>query len=212
MAFLLSLGREIIGFTMTTGRTKVNERNVIMKGNYRDKSYLSEFIENVVLPGMTDTFWQERLTNILWDGSSPNTVHLAIFVEPYLKFILEGRKTVESRFSSRRCAPYQKVRVGDILLLKRSSGPVVGLCEVAGVWFYRLDPESWDNIKKEFTQELCVQDPGFWEARRHALYATLIRIGHVLPIAPAKFSKYDRRGWVLLTSTNVSGQMEFKDG
>ena len=124
-------------------------------------SYVNKFIEDNVLPNIGDVFWQERLTKFLLDGSSPSAVHLAIFVEPYLKFILEGRKTVESRFSSRRCAPYQKVQVGDILLLKRSSGPVVGLCEVASVWFYRLDPESWDNIKKEFAQDLCIQDPRF---------------------------------------------------
>lgn len=175
-------------------------------------SYVNNFIKDNVLPNISDVFWQERLNKFLSDGSSGNAVHLAIFVEPYLRFILEGRKTVESRFSSRRCAPYQKVQVGDILLLKRSSGPVVGLCEVASVWFYRLNPESWDNIKKEFAQDLCVQDPGFWEARSHALYATLIRLRHVISITPAKFSKCDRRGWVLLTAYDGNGQMEFKNG
>jgi len=175
-------------------------------------SYVNKFIEDNVLPNMGDSFWQERLTKLLFDGSSPNSVHLAIFVEPYLKFILEGRKTVESRFNSHRCAPYQKVQVGDILLLKRSGGPVVGLCEVANVWFYRLDPESWDTIKYEFAQDLYVQDPSFWEKRQHASYATLMRIQHVCPIEPAKFTKYDRRGWVLLTADNGTGRMEFKDG
>jgi ASC-1-like (ASCH) protein len=174
--------------------------------------YITRFIKDDVLPNLNDAFWQERLTKFLFDGSSPNTVHLAIFVEPYLKFILEGKKTVESRFSSHRCAPYHQVQVGDILLLKRSSGPVVGLCEVASVWFYKLDPDSWDNIKKEFAKDLCIQNPSFWEARRHASYATLIRIRHVLPIKPASFPKYDRRGWVLLTANKIDMQMEFKDG
>jgi len=175
-------------------------------------SYVKKFIEDNVLPNIGDSFWQERLTKLLLDGSSLNSVHLAIFVEPYLKFILEGKKTVESRFNSHRSAPYQKVQVGDILLLKRSGGPVVGLCEIANVWFYRLDPESWDTIKNEFAQDLCVQDPSFWEKRQHASYATLMRIRHVCPIAPAKFTKYDRRGWVLLTTNNATERMEFKDG
>lgn len=168
-------------------------------------SYVKKFIEDNVLPNMEDSFWQERLTKLLFDGSSPNSVHLAIFVEPYLKFILEGRKTVESRFNSHRCVPYQKVQVGDILLLKRSGGPVVGLCEVANVWFYQLDPESWDTIKHKFAQDLFVQDPTFWEKRQHASYATLMRIRNVCPIAPAKFVKYDRRGWVLLKANNDTG-------
>jgi hypothetical protein len=175
-------------------------------------SYLDKFIRDNVLPNIKDSFWQERLIQLLLDDSCPHAIHLAIFVEPYLKFILEGRKTIESRFNSRRCAPYQKVQVGDILLLKRSGGPVVGLCEVAGVWFYRLDPQSWETIRREFTQALCVQDPSFWENRQHASYATLIRIQHVCPIAPAKFSKYDRRGWVLLTTRSIQRQLELKDG
>ena len=174
-------------------------------------SYLDKFIKDSVLPNIEDSFWQGRLSQLLIDETCPHAIHLAIFVEPYLQFILEGRKTVESRFNSRRCAPYQKVQVGDILLLKRSSGPVVGLCEVAGVWFYRLDPQSWETIRREFTQALCVQDPSFWENRKHASYATLMRIRHVCPITPVKFIKRDRRGWVLLTANSAQRQLEFKD-
>ena len=161
-------------------------------------SYARRFIEEDVLPNVGDSFWRERLTMLLSGDSTANSVHLAIFMEPYLKLILEGRKTVESRLNSHRCAPYQKVEVGDILLLKGSGGPVVGLCEVANVWFYELDPESWDTIKRDFAQDLAIQDRTFWQTREHASYATLMRIRNVCPIEPAKFVKHDRRGWVLL--------------
>ncbi|MFO7772632.1 MAG: hypothetical protein R6V59_01580 [Dehalococcoidia bacterium] len=161
-------------------------------------SYARKFIKENVLPKVADSFWRERLIMLLADGATLNSVHLAVFMEPYLKLILEGQKTVESRLNSHRCAPYQKVEVGDILLLKRSGGPVVGLCEVANVWFYQLDPESWDTIKREFAQDLAIQDRTFWQTREHASYATLMRIRNVCPIAPTKFLKYDRRGWVLL--------------
>jgi len=167
--------------------------------------FVNKFIEDHVLPNVENSFWKKRLTELLSDDSSPNSLHLAIFVEPYLKYILEGRKTVESRFSSNRNTPYQKVQVGDTLLLKRSGGPVVGLCEVANVWFYRLDPKSWDVIKKEFTQELSIQDPTFWEKRQNASYATLMRIRHVCPLSPIRFIKNDRRGWVTLIANNVTG-------
>ncbi|WP_322354277.1 ASCH domain-containing protein [Dehalococcoides sp.] len=180
------------------------------QGN-QDVPYINKLIKENILPSISNHYWQERLGKFLLNGSNPNAIHLAIFVEPYLKFILEGKKTVESRFSSNRCAPYQKVQVGDILLLKRSSGPIVGLCEVSSVWFYKLDPESWENIKKEFAKDLCVQDPNFWENRKHALYATLMRIQNVLSIAPANISKYDRRGWVLLTANKYDSQIEFYD-
>jgi hypothetical protein len=147
-----------------------------------------------------DTFWEPYLSPLAaWD-SAPFGVHLGILVEPYLQFVLEGRKTIESRFSARRCAPYMRVRRGDIVLLKRSGGPVVGICQIAHVWFYRLDPQSWRDIRTEFAQALCAQDPQFWKERESASFATLMRIEHVRSITPLPWTKRDRRGWVVLHS------------
>src|SRR5437867_3058449 len=106
-----------------------------------------------------DPYWESHLTEVPFIG-----VHLAIFVEPYLSFLLEGRKTVESRFSTNRIAPYEKVDRGDLILLKRSGGPILGLCEVGDVWFYRLDPKTWTDIKHKFTYSLCIQDSSFWSS------------------------------------------------
>jgi dephospho-CoA kinase len=145
-----------------------------------------------------DHFWERPLCQWTSQNACGCTLHLAILVEPYLQFILEGRKTVESRFSARRGAPYGIVQRGDIVLLKRSGGPVVGLAQIAYVWFYRLDPRSWDGIRNEFTEALCAQDPAFWHARRHASYATLMRLQHVRAITPVPCVKRDRRGWVVL--------------
>jgi hypothetical protein len=172
---------------------------------------VDKFLKENVLSNIKDSFWDRRLSQILLDDSCPHAVHLAIFVEPYLQFILEGRKTIESRFNSRRYAPYQQVEVGDVVLLKRSSGPIIGLCEVAGVWFYRLDPKSWETIRRDFTQALCAQDPSFWQNRQHASYATLMRIHHICAITPVQFSKRDRRGWVLLKSRDIQRHLVFKD-
>src|SRR5882757_5711201 len=70
-----------------------------------------------------------------YDGILENTltngIHLAVFVEPYLSFVLEGKKTVESRFSVNRHAPYEQVRSGDLIVLKKSSGPICGVCRVS---------------------------------------------------------------------------------
>jgi len=147
-----------------------------------------------------DPFWEGYLTQSLSQSSVPFALHLAILVEPYLQFILDGRKTVESRFSARRRAPYESVRGGDVVLLKRSGGPLVGISQVADVWFYRLDPKSWKAIRAEFTAALCAQEPAFWKQRRHASFATLMRLQHVRPIPPIACAKRDRRGWVILQS------------
>jgi len=70
-------------------------------------------------------------------------IHLAVFVEPFLGYVLDGSKTVESRFSVNRCAPFGKVNRHDVVLLKRAGGPVVGLAQVRTVWSYLLEESSW---------------------------------------------------------------------
>jgi hypothetical protein len=145
-----------------------------------------------------DSFWESYLQRLKSPDSATFTLHLAILVEPYLQYILDGKKTVESRFSSRRFAPYNRVDKGDVVLLKQSSGPIVGVCQVAYVWFYQLDPESWQTIREDFAAALCAQDPDFWKEREAASFATLMRIQHVKSIEPINFAKRDRRGWVVL--------------
>lgn len=156
-----------------------------------------------------DSFWESYLERLKFLDSVPFTLHLAILVEPYLQFILDGKKTVESRFSTRRFAPYNHVDKGDVVLLKQSSGPIVGICQVAYVWFYQLDPESWRTIKKDFTAAICAQDPNFWREREAASFATLMRIQHVKSISPIKFNKRDRRGWVILYEQSSQLQLDF---
>lgn len=142
-----------------------------------------------------DTFWEDRLAAL---PSTTRGVHLAIFIEPYLGHILAGRKTVESRFAVRRSAPYGHVHRGDILLLKRASGPIVGLCEIGDVWFYHLDASSLQAIHAAFAEALCAQDPAFWRDRAAAAFATLMRVSSVRACDPIDYVKRDRRGWVIL--------------
>lgn len=136
--------------------------------------------------------WVERLQ------ANETAKHLAVLVEPYLQYIIDGKKTIESRFSTRRCAPYGQVNEGDLLLLKRSGGPVVGLCEVSRVWYYALERTSWQDIRRDFAKALCAQDPAFWNDRASDSFATLMQIRYVTPLSPLKCSKQDRRGWVVL--------------
>jgi hypothetical protein len=125
-------------------------------------------------------------------------LHLAIFVEPYLQYVLEGKKTVESRFSKRPIPPYGTVSRGDLLALKRSSGPVVGVCEVRAVWRYELDSNLLRELRLKFERALCAMDEGFWQSRTDAKFLTLMQIGKVLTVDPVDIGKTDRRGWVTL--------------
>ena len=72
--------------------------------------------------------WQDTLR---LNSSSEHAIHLAVFIEPTLQFVLDGKKKVESRFSLNRCAPYKAVDEGDLILIKRSGGPIVAVAEVS---------------------------------------------------------------------------------
>jgi hypothetical protein len=123
---------------------------------------------------------------------------LAVFVDPFLDYILDGSKTVESRFSANRCAPFGKVCRGDIVLLKGTGGPVIGIARIGAVWSYRLNDSSWRLIRERFAAALRAQTPDFWEQRSGAAFATLMSIDRVRRLAPVEWKKRDRRGWVVL--------------
>src|SRR5688572_22785698 len=96
-----------------------------------------------------DDRWHKKL------ASDDYTLHLAIFQEPYLSFIMEGKKKIETRFAKRPCPPFNKVTDGDVVLLKHSGGDIVGICEVEKVWFYHLDPDAFEIIKDRFGELIC---------------------------------------------------------
>ncbi len=143
-------------------------------------------------------YWRERSEVASRPPKSPKSIHLAVFVEPFLQFVLDGRKTVESRFSIHRRPPFGCVRAGDLVLIKESGGPVVAMAEVSHVWYYRLDPDAWEFIRSKFAEQLCVEDPEFWKSKASSYFATLMRFARVDKLDPLDCTKRDRRGWVVL--------------
>lgn len=165
---------------------------------------VKKLLNEGLLPAVKgDGFWERCLAEIA-GGDSSIALHLAIFVEPFLGLALAGTKTVESRFSKRRTAPYNLVREGDVILLKRSGGPVRGLAQIGGVSFYRLDGAALKSIRGEHAEAICATDDEFWEKKQSANYATIMGLSRVRAIAPLdlsslNFSKRDKRGWVVLS-------------
>lgn len=136
-------------------------------------------------------------------------IHLAVFTEPYLTYVLEGKKTVESRFGITRQPPFERVQPGDILVLKRTSGPVCGLCRVASVWYYKLDARTWPEIER-FSEALCMDGSEFWKKRRAASFATLMQIEDVHSLKEFNIAKRDPRSWVIVKGTHLSNQHRIK--
>jgi hypothetical protein len=143
-------------------------------------------------------FWERGYKSLGAAKKNQRSIHLAVFVEPFLKFLLDGRKTVESRFSIHRMAPFGCVHSGDLVLIKASGGPVVAMAEVSHVWYYQLDAPAWDVIRNRFGEQLCVEDPAFWKSKESSCFATLMQFAKVDKIEPLNCSKRDRRGWVVL--------------
>src|ERR1041385_2803989 len=107
--------------------------------------------------------WSQKLSRT---NANDFGLHIAIFREPYLSFIMDGRKTVETRFAKRPCPPFERVEDGDVVLLKPVGRPVVGVCEVDKVWFYHLDPAALKSIKERFGKLICPVDGRFWSERQ----------------------------------------------
>lgn len=128
---------------------------------------------------------------------SAGQFHLAVFVEPFLSYILDGRKTVESRFSVTRMPPYGRVTSGDLLLLKRSGGPVVGMCRVTQCWTYSLTGSVSEEIRRKFGKAICAS-AAFWNSKRGARYVTLMAIDSTTPLDPVYVYKRDPRAWVVV--------------
>lgn len=137
--------------------------------------------------------WARRISS-----QSDGALHVAVMREPFRSHLLEGRKTVESRFSRRRGAPWGRVATGDSLLIKADSGPVVGLALVAAVEYHELDGAVAHQLRARYARQMCATDARFWQERADCRYATLIHVSDVQPVAQFAVAKHDRRAWVTL--------------
>jgi hypothetical protein len=140
--------------------------------------------------------WYRRLLHQVEAKEISVGVHLAIFVEPYLTAVLEGKKTIESRFAVTRRPPYHCVDVDDYILLKQSGGPVIGLALARATHFYQLSPTVIAELRRRFSRQLFAQDDMFWSQRAEKNYATLIELDAAIEINPLSIDKRDRQGWV----------------
>jgi len=147
-----------------------------------------------------DPFWSALFRERALHDRSDWALHVAVFQEPFLTYVFEGRKRVESRFSQNQVAPFGEVHTGDVIALKRAGGPIVGVCLVNATWSYRLDPKTWSHIRERFAPLLCANNEEFWTSRKEARFATLIAIDRVQAVSQIEYPKSDRRGWVVAHS------------
>jgi ASC-1-like (ASCH) protein len=137
--------------------------------------------------------------------------HLVVLKKAYLDLIVEGRKTIESRFLKVNKAPFGQVSAGDVLFLKESSGPVVGKAAVkAAEFFDDLSPEKIREIKERYNHLIGGSDE-YWQERGGCRFGVLVWIGNVERIEPVRITKKDWRGWVVLTERENFGLLKTRD-
>lgn len=72
--------------------------------------------------------------------------HIVILTQPFFDMILNGEKTIESRWSMNKIMPYKKVNIGDELLLKLTGKTVNATANVKDVKYYELTPQVVEEI------------------------------------------------------------------
>ena len=139
--------------------------------------------------------------------------HLAILVQPFLDLILQRKKTIETRFTKVMCPPFQKVRKGDIILLKKSGGLVLGEMTAGEVeYFANITTDKMEELKKYSLQICADYEPNFWDKRKDARYVSFIHIESIKKYdKPYPYPKKDRRAWLVLDNKNDNCQLTLFD-
>lgn len=126
-------------------------------------------------------------------------IHIAILKPGYIKAILAGTKTIESRLTRTMQAPHGKVVAGERLFLKASGGPYLAMAIASRVESW-LDatPRDINEIERKYRKQIGGDDD-YWLAKRDSRFVTLIGLEQVEPIdvGPAYKVAYMKAWYVL---------------
>lgn len=142
-----------------------------------------------------------QLSKKEFDYIKDKRIHLGVFNEPCLTYMLNGKKIIESRISKNRIAPYNKITLDDIVVVKKSGGGVVAYFTIKEIIFVDLNEVSINKIRDKYNKELCVSDE-FWEQKKDASYATLMFIERLVKLDTFKVNKKGMQTWIVLEKNN----------
>ena len=163
----------------------------------RTMAELSDFYANgVSFPDSSRADVNELVDRI----SNNGTLHLAILQQPYLDLIVGGTKTIESRFNTKRAAPFGKVAVGDLVLLKGSGRPIANYFFAANVESIDLSHVPIEEVRRQYAAAICAEnEEEFWREKASSNFCTLVEVGERGALPELLVTKKDQRGWVTFT-------------
>lgn len=119
--------------------------------------------------------------------------------------ILSGRKTIETRFSKHKIAPFGQVNTGDLVYMKVPGGEVVGQFRIKKVFYFAgLTQNDVEKIFKEYGEQILRGDQKldlqYQSDKKDSNFGTLIFIeqSEQFITSPIKIKKSDQRGWMVL--------------
>ena len=115
--------------------------------------------------------------------------HLVVLRKPYLGRILAGTKTIESRFSISPMPPFHCVTSGDVLILKKSGGPIVAVAEVKLAELHGPLRRPEIMLILERHRRILQLDDSFFSSIQDARYATLVQLGPSFESNPVAFER-----------------------
>src|SRR6185369_4861055 len=111
------------------------------------------------------------------------SVHVAILWKQYIKLILDGTKTVESRLTIRPLVPYKAIKPGERIYMKASAGPFMATAVAEKVRFFEINTvEDLRDLYRRYNH-LVRGDAAYWRwhKQKRSRCATLIWLRDVEP-------------------------------
>lgn len=126
-------------------------------------------------------------------------IHIAILKPGYIRDILAGRKTIESRLTKTRQPPFGKVEPGERLYLKASGGPFMATAVAGQVHsFEDTSPDDINRVRDRFGKQIGGDD-AYWESKRDSRYVTLVELTDIKPVDTGPdYKKAYMKAWYVL--------------
>lgn len=126
--------------------------------------------------------------------------HLAIMDKNTIEKILNGTKTIETRFSKNRITPYNKVKKDELVYLKESGGDILAVFKIGKVLFFKdLTGDKILEIKNKYNKFINAPD-SYFDYKKDCKYGTLIFITNSKPITPITIFKKNRLAFLTVNS------------
>lgn len=129
--------------------------------------------------------------------------HIAIMKSKFYNLLIKGEKTIESRWSIKKIAPYNKINVNDIIYFKESGKQIINYkAIVKKVKFFEINEKTFNFIYKNYKNNICMQYFDNLEIYKNKKYCTLVWITNLQKINPINFVHKDQLAWIINPNIN----------